>query len=152
MSDLVRRARLIDPLRTDPEPPTEREQRFVEGMVGAFLSPIDAAVAAGFTNPQEEIARIFAKPAVMRLLVARFQAESVPWRALVAKAKNVLWRNMDEGKARDSSKAAEVVLATVRRTDGASLADSAAAEDEADRQSLVEEVLNIQREREANVH
>jgi hypothetical protein len=122
-------------------PPSEQARSFMEHLTVGCLSPLEAAEAAGYPNPPDALRRLLQDPKLVKALIVRFQAESVPWRALVARSKNVLWRELGGEDARTRVDAAKTVLTAMRKNDVTSFADSADAEDRADKAALIRDVL-----------
>ena len=123
------------------DPLTDRQAEFAKAFGKELLPPGEAAAVAGYADPQGEVDRLMAKPAVVAKVVEYLRAAAVCWRALVIKAKGTLLAAMDtnlvlkDGTVTDipnmkvRCEAARIVLLTLKR-DGATLLEDAASDED----------------------
>lgn len=147
----TKREALLDPFGPEVGPPTEQEKLFVERSVTGFLSPLDAARAAGYDDPAKAVATIYCRPEVMKLWVARLMTETVPWRALLSKSKAVLFSSLSSEDPKIRLEAAKTLTSALKGVAG-SMTDAAQEEDTAaDRAQLIKDVLEGSREEQKEV-
>lgn len=137
------RLSLLDPLAVQPGPPTEQETLFVEHMSNALISPQEAAALAGYPDPANAVPQLYCRPEVMQMLVAKLVSVSLPWRALLAKSKAVLFQALLSDDVRVRVDAAKTLLMAMKGT-AATFSDAADVEDKRDRETLIAEVLALE--------
>jgi hypothetical protein len=125
------------------DPLTPKQDAFAKAFGKELLNYTDAARQAGYSDPNAEIKRLLAQPAVIAKIIEYLRASAVKWAVLVAKAKSTLLSAMDENlRLKDGTptdqpnmrvrlEAARVVLLTLKRDGAGLLEDTAGAEDAA---------------------
>ena len=118
-----------------------RQAAFAEAFGKDLLPLSQAARVAGYADPNGEVDRLMARPAVVAKVVEYLRAAAVKWQVLVVKAKSTLLMAMDanlilkDGTQSDIPnmkmrvEAARIVLLTLKR-DGAKLLEDAASDED----------------------
>jgi phage terminase small subunit len=126
------------------EPLTDKREAFAREYAVELKNQTDAAAAAGYSDPNAEIARLMRDPKVIARIIDLLRGQALRWQHLVAKCKRVLDEGLDAVKdirTKDGTyiasvvdtaarlEAASLVLRTLKKGDGNLLADAADAED-----------------------
>ena len=118
----------------NPHEFTPQEKQFVD-YVKSGMKQTDAARKCGYENPRTDSIALMCKPHIHSKLMKHVQLIHRSWKELKENSKGVLFDVLKGAKDATWAhriKCAEIVLNTLQKFDGASLADSAAAEDDRD--------------------